>query len=604
LTVRRAVAFVLAGLAAAGGVWPMAKLIWFRPANIDHFFMRPLAKRLLRDPELVSRLGVLEPYGIRWFNSKLTDASDEFERGNAAIARRELAVLRSYDRARLTRQQRLSADILDWHLDAEARKEPFLLHNYPVNQLFGIQSELPEFMATMHRIGDRRDARDYIARLSQFGRVFNQVVDGLKSREAKGIVPPTFVAEKTLEQMRGFVATPVQSNILFTAFVEKLDRLAAMKPEQKDGLRRAAALQLETTVYPAYRRLIAYFEKLQPKTTADAGVWKFPNGDKFYAEELRRHTTTEFSPEQVYELGLKEVARIEVEMRREFDALGYPSDVSIGQCLKRLENDPKAVWDQGAFEPDAALAQYRSILEEAQQRVRDVFDREPRAGIRVERIPQFKEKTAPAAYYEGPSLDGARPGIFFVNLFQPAASPRYEMKTLTYHEAIPGHHFQIALQQELAGLPYFQRLVHFTAYVEGWALYAERLAWECGLYDGDSYGNIGRLSFEQFRALRLVVDTGLHSKRWTREQAMAYMEEHTGSPNEIEVDRYIVNPGQACAYKIGELKILELRERARSELGERFSLKEFHNVVLENGPMPLDVLEAVVSDYIAARKAS
>jgi uncharacterized protein (DUF885 family) len=587
-------------LVLAAGWWT-AKLIWFKPTSIDLFFERSFLRFALEDPELLTRLRLLERYGLNLHNAKLTDASDEFARRRLDRARHELAVLRSYDRSRLNPSQRLSADILDWFLDRQVRGEPFLYHDYPVNQLFGVQSELPTFLATMHQINREADARNYIKRLSKFGVKLDQVLDGLKTREAKGIIPPRFVIEKVLAQMRGFVGQDSRSNILFTAFSEKVNKLTGASDDSKQLLLRAADEQIKATVYPAYGRLIDYCVDLLPKTTTDDGVWKLPDGDAYYAHELRSHTTTDMTPEEVHELGLKEVARIESEIRQIFDALGYQC-VSIGDCFKQLDNDPRFQFPADRSAGTALLADYETILQEVDRRIGGVFDIRPKVGVKMDIIPEFKEKTSPAAYYNPPSLDGSRPGIFYVNLYPPAAVEKYKMKTLAYHEAIPGHHFQIAIQQELKGVPTFRKIIPFTAYVEGWALYTERLAAECGLYENDPYGNLGRLSFELFRAARLVVDTGIHYKRWTREQAIAYMEERSGLPAETEVERYIVDPGQACAYKIGELKILELREKAKTELGERFDIKEFHNVVLKNGAVPLTILEKLVDDYIAAKK--
>ncbi len=596
---RRIVLACLAASVLLAG-WFLAAVIWFRPPSINLFFERAFYRSVLRHPEWLSYLRILEPYGLDFYNDDLTDASDEFDRHQLELARHELRVLRSYDRTRLTAAQRLSADIADWSLDDKVRGEPFLYHNYPVNQLEGMQSELPTFMAKIHQIDNKHDAENYIKRLSKFGVKFDQVLDNLKTREARGIILPTFLIDKTLEQMRAFVGQDPRANILYISFEEKLGKLNGVSDTEKQALCRAVEQQITMTVYPAYRELIAYFEALRPRSTTDAGVWKFPDGDAFYAHVLRSQTTTDMTPEQVHELGLKEVARIEGEMRALLDVLGC-SGKTVSECARQLRSDPQHLYPNEDASRPVVLADLQKILDDADHNLSGVFDIRPKMGVKVERMPAFKEKTSPDAYYDAPSLDGARPGIFYANLYEPGRIYKCEMKTLAYHEAIPGHHFQIAVQQELRGVPTFRKVEHFTAYVEGWGLYAEQLAAECGFYKDDPCGDFGRLSWEQFRASRLVVDTGIHYKRWTREQAMAYMDEHVGDPSEVEIDRYIVDPGQACAYKIGQLKILELREKARAELGPRFNIKEFHNVVLQNGAVPLAVLDRLVEDYIASK---
>src|ERR1043166_6803491 len=515
------VGLVVAGVAALAIGW--------RTEKIDQFFECQFMARVRQDPEQLTRLRILEPKGIDSHNPALTDASDAFRRRQIEQARRELAVLRSYDRARLTPSQRLSADILEWQLDSEVRDEPFLYHNYPVNQLFGVQSELPTFMVTMHQINRKRDAVHYIKRLSKFGIKFDQVVDGLQVREARGIIPPPFVVEKVLAQMRSFVGQPSQSHLLYTTFIEKVNALNGVSDGEKRALRREADEQIKRIIYPAYAKLIAYFETLRPKSTSDAGVWKLPDGDVFYIYALQRHTTTKMTPEEVHELGLAEVGRIEAELRERLDKLGIHCD-KVGECLRQLNTDPRFRYPEDDTGRATVMADYKAILDEVKRRISGVFDLHPNVGVKVERVPAFKEKTAPGAYYNPPSFDGTRLGVFFVNLGKVNDTPKYQTKSLACHEAIPGHHFQLTIQQEVAGLPLFRKDARFTAYIEGWGLYAERLAWECGLYQEDPAGDIGRLWYELFRAVRLVVDTGIHHKRWTREQAMAYEMEHPGSP--------------------------------------------------------------------------
>ena len=318
-----------------------------------------------------------------------------------------------------------------------------------------------------------------------------------------------------------------------------------------------------------------------------------------------KNTTTTLNLDEVHELGLREVARIESEMRAILDANGFAGQ-PIGQAMDKLAKDPRFLYandDKGRVD---ALAQYTELITQAAERSsKELFLTTPRAKIEVRRVPEFKEATAPGAYYEPPAMDGTRPGIFFANLRDMNEVPKWSMPTLAYHEGVPGHHWQISTAEELKGVPQFRKVIPFTAYVEGWALYCEWLAKQAGWYDKDPFGNLGRLRDELFRAVRLVVDTGIHAKRWTREQAIAYMHEKTGmGEKEVksEIERYIVAPGQACAYKIGMLKIQELRARAEKELDERFDQREFHDVVLKNGGLPLEILEEQVNSYIQRKK--
>jgi len=342
-----------------------------------------------------------------------------------------------------------------------------------------------------------------------------------------------------------------------------------------------------------------------PKTTTDDGVWKLPDGDAYYAYLLYENTTIPLKPDEVHDLGLREVARIEGEMRAILDANGFAGQ-PIGQSMEKLAKDPRFLFSNDDKGRADALAEYTGLIMEATERSKRLFLTAPRAKLEVRRVPQFKEATAPGAYYEGPSMDGTRPGIFYANLRDMRELPKWSMPTLAYHEGVPGHHWQISTAQELKGLPQFRKVIPFTAYAEGWALYCEWLAKKVGWYDSDPFGDLGRLQAELFRAVRLVVDTGIHAKRWTREQAIAYMREKTGMGEKevtAEIERYIVSPAQACAYKVGMLKIQELRARAEQELGTKFDQREFHDALLKNGALPLEILEEQVKEYIQRKKA-
>ncbi len=582
--------------------WYLIALIWGKPWSVKGLFLRTFLKFALKGPELLTMLGILEKFGIHGHNAKLSDASQAFEDKMFAFVKRDLRLLRSYPRRRQDKTTLLSMDIMDWFLDDIARGERWRHHDYPLNQMFGIQSELPNFMMTMHPVVSKLEARNYVKRLRRFGVKFDQVMEGLVIREQKGVLPPRFVIRRVLDEMTAFVAKPARENPLYTAFKDKLEKLPKIGARDRERLLAAAEAEIEQTVYPAYRKFIDYFTALEGKATDDDGVWKLPDGAVYYAHCLRSSTTTDYTPEQVHETGLAEVARIEAEMRAILERQGYRNVESPTKLLAELAKEERFLYPNSDEGRQQCLADYRRILDEMDAALGPYFNIRPKAKLKVERIPEFREKTSAGAYYMPGDLTGSRPGVFYANLRDMKEVHKFGMKTLAYHEGIPGHHFQISIAQELKGVPFFRRMVPFTAYAEGWALYAEKLAREMGMYRDDPFGELGALDSELFRAVRLVVDTGIHHKRWTRQQAIEYMAAHSAQDHASivsEIERYIVMPGQACAYKIGMLKMLELREKAQKALGEKFSLPAFHDVVLKNGSMPLDILERVVDEYIA-----
>ena len=583
----------------------VAHSIWFKPLHIRIFFDRVFAEYMFKNPEMMSAMRML-PAWMNWYNDDLADASLAFDDEMREKLTNDLATLRSYDRSALDAETQVSWDMLEYFLQVQQDGDRFRYHNYPLNQLFGLQNEMPTFMATQHQVNSEGEANDYIARLSKFPLKFEQTMEGLKAREQAGIIPPTFVIEKVLDEMRRFVAAPAKENILYTSFVEKLDKIPAdsMESAVRARLLNEVDTAISAQVYPAYKTFIAYYEQLQPKSSGNNGVWALPDGEAFYNYAVRQHTTTDMSAEQVHQLGLSEVARIEAEMNEILVAQGL-ADGSIGARIDVIAKRPDQLYPNTDEGRQQIIADFQTIIDEIDAGLGDTFNVRPKAGVKVERVPEFREKTAPGAYYNTPAFDGSRPGIFYINLRNTAEVARFGMRTLAYHEAIPGHHFQTTIQQELTGVPMFRKVLPFTAFSEGWALYTERLAWEMG-FQKDPLDNLGRLQAEMFRAVRLVVDTGMHAKRWTREQAIAYMLEKTGMPETevvAEIERYLVNPGQALAYKVGMNKILELRERAKAALGDKFSLAGFHDFVLTGGDMPLTQLEARVDAWITSEKA-
>jgi uncharacterized protein (DUF885 family) len=585
------------------GTLLLAHTIYFKPLRIDWFYERVFAEYALQDPELLSSLRML-PAWLDWYSDDLTDASLAHEDRLRRKLKKDLETLRSYDRDALDVDAQLSYDMLEYFVSMQVEGDRFRHHDYPLNQLFGAQNELPNFMVTQHPVSSSAEAEDYLARLGKFPTKFGQVLEGVRLREQKGIVPPTFVVEKVLTEMRSFISQPPRENILYTSLAKKIDEAppGAFDPGEKARLLGEAESVIDGRVYPVYREMIAYYEQLLPKTRGNHGVWALPDGEAYYAWAVRQQTTTDMTPGQVHALGLREVARIEAEMDAILRTEGL-SEGSVGARVGQLGGRPDQLYPDTAEGRARILADYQAIIDEIDAGLDPYFDVRPKMGVKVERVPEFREKTAPGAYYYPPAFDGSRPGIFYVNLRNVAEVQKFAMRTLAYHEAVPGHHFQTTIQQELTGVPTFRKVLPFTAFSEGWALYAERLAWEIGFQD-QPLDNLGRLQAEMFRAVRLVVDTGLHDQRWTREQAIAYMSEKTGMPETdvvAEIERYLVLPGQALAYKVGMNRILELRERAKAALGSEFDLRRFHNVVLTGGDMPLTLLERRIDSWIAGQ---
>lgn len=525
-----------------------------------------------------------------WGESWGTAAAEE----RAALARRGLAELKAFPRASLTGNQVTSAALIQWALTQAVTGATFARETSLFNQMSGMQLSLVNFLTQTHPIRNRRDVENYLARLALVGPRLDEALREADAAGRAGLVAPRFILERTIEQIDGFLGLPPRENV----FVLTLDtRIRALGTAVSDADRASLVAEAEKVVaggvIPAYGRVRALLASQLPASTADAGVWRFPRGQDFYASSLALYTTTSLSPDEVHAIGLREVARIEAEMDQILRTLGSTS----GTVKERYDALDRSLQPPASPDPRPALvATALRHVRDAERRAAGLFDRLPRAPVDVRREPAFSERTAPA-HYSSPAPDGSGPGIFWM----PLPGPTYrllDLRSLCYHEAVPGHHFQIALQQEMKDLPRWRSLGVFgfiSAYGEGWALYAERLADENGWYEGDPQGRLGYLNSALFRARRLVVDTGLHTKKWTRQQAIDY-----GIPAH-EVERYVAWPGQACSYMIGQLRIVELREQARAALGSRFSIKEFHNTVLGTGNVPLDVLADEVKAWVASK---
>lgn len=559
-------------------------------------FCDRLLKDLLQDdPETITSLGNLESAGIPPRDGELTDVSRAAMQRWFNTCRQGLTTLQAMDRTPLSPVQQANADALAWYLNDQVQREPFFYHEYPAEPImYGIHLVYPDFMINYCPITDKQSAENYISRLTRCGTRFDQAVEILKTQEKKGITMPQFLVDLTLNQVYGFTRVDPDQNVLYTNLESKIAALSSIRPSDKKSICDGALKAIEKSVYPAYRRLQEYLVGLRPRARRTAGVWDLPDGDAYYRYILRHHLSTDLTPEEVHTIGLAEVARIQNEMMAVFKELGM-SKPTVAENLTSL-----AISDEVFYDPDDILNGYRGLVAEIEGWLPEYFDMLPKMKVDIRPQPPFMGP-ATAHFYSAGSLDGTRPGYFGVNTKYPNALR--DMKLTVCHETVPGHHLQIALQGETEGIPLIRRspLTNCNGFMEGWALYAERLAVESGFIKTPQE-RFAALWSEYYRAIRLVVDTGIHYKRWTRQQAIDYMVETTGSQRAYEVDRYIVMPGQACSYKIGQLKMLELRERVRRALGERFDIKEFHRVVLQNGAVPLVVLENEVQRYIDSKK--
>ena len=593
------VVILLSGLFAAHE-WNAEK-----PFSFRLFLDRTLVKVALNSPQTLTSLGILENLGMTGHNANLDDASLASMDKMFANLHQVKTTMSEYADEDLTEDELLSKEIAMYLLNLVNGFEQFRFHNYPFNQMSGAQSNFPSFMDAQHAITDVASVDNYISRLSQSQRFFEQQIEGLRLREQKDIIPPRFVIERVIDEMTRFIGKPAIDNVLYTSAQTKIEASIDIPEEQQNELLSRIEFEIVSTVYPTYQDLIDYFTQLLPKAGNDDGLWRLPDGDQAYRLALQFFTTTDYSAQEIHLLGLSEVDRIQAEIIDILAAEDYDTSAGFSAAIANMSEQADFYYSDDDAGRTQILEDYQVILNEIDAGLGDAFFVRPKAGMEVVRIPLFKEKTAPGAYYQQPSLDGTRPGRFFANLYDIKATPKYSMRTLAYHEGIPGHHFQVAISMELEGLPIFRTISPFTAYVEGWALYAEYLAWELG-FQSDPFDNIGRLQAELFRAVRLVVDTGIHAKRWTREQAIDYMLANTGmAESDIisEIERYIVIPGQATSYKIGMMKILDVRSKAQQALGDAFSLGEFHDVVLKNGAVPLDILERLVDQYIETKLA-
>lgn len=569
------------------------------PINLDTLFEEIYIALLEREPESATYYGVADLYGIG--DTRLNSFDEAYQTETYELIRRYVETLETVDRSQLTAEQQLSLDVMLWDLRDRLAGEPFRHHDYLVNQLWGVHNNLIDFMVNTHPLNNVADAEDYITRLEQTDEQFNQAAEQMRLRMAAGITPPRWMFDTVLNQMRSHFGGAPTQHTLYVTFNARLAEVDGMTTAEKERLSAELEQVIAEVVQPAYEQLHTTMSELRSGASDDDGVWHLPDGDAYYAYMLHHHTTTDLTAAEIHELGLQEVARIQGEMVELFEANGFGSNFlqGVGQMYGRSD----FIQISNAASREEALIAYETAIAKAEERLGHLFGLKPQSPLAVVPVPDYFGG-GPGAYYTSPPLDGSRPGTFWVNLSNGRRVFMLDVPTLAIHEGIPGHHFQRAIQRELEGVPTFRRTNGVNAFAEGWALYAEKLAAEYGMYDDDPFGDFGRLQAELFRAVRLVVDTGIHDQEWSREEAVEYMTQNLGWPRGAvagEVDRYIVWPGQATSYKIGQMTFERLRLEAEAALGDQFDIAEFHTVVLQNGDIPLPVLEQVVERYVAEK---
>jgi len=570
-------------------------------AAIMAFFEEYDAEQLARSPLSKSYRGIKDSDYGKW-----DDGSDAAEARAMDAERSALKEMKArFDLAKLSPENQLSYRLFE---KRAARSEAAFKYNdygYVFDQMNGAQSQIPAFLINIHRIDTKSDARAYVNRLYGIGPAMTEAVEQAKTRAAKGIMPPKWVYPYVINDSRNVITgAPFGEGPdapLYADFKAKVAKLAISQTE-KDLLIADAAQALNASVKPAYEALIAEMTAQEKVASTDDGIWRFPDGAGYYAERLSNYTTTNMTPDQIHELGLAQVARIHKEMQAVQKKMGVKGDLKA--YFDYMRTTPKFYAPEG----DKGAALYLAETQKAQDAITPLlpqwFGTLPKAPLVVKRVEAFREKSAGKAFYQRPAPDGSRPGTYYANLYKMADMPLTEVEALFYHEGVPGHHLQLAIQTELKDVPAFRKFGGVTAYSEGWGLYSEKLAKDMGLYT-DPARDFGRLQLELHRAIRLVVDSGLHHKRWTREQAIKYVEDNSAdAPGGIvkAIERYIIYPGQATAYMVGRLKISELRDKAQKALGSKYDVRGFHDTVLKSGPVPLDVLEEQVAAWIASRK--
>jgi len=594
-----------AAFASAGAPLALAQMPGAADAKLNKLFDSFMDANLDRSPLTVTALG-LDTGKRAWEKSKLDDASLAAIAGDKKRNAQQLKSLKSLDRSSLSGMDQVNYDVVMFGLQSEEVANQRYAYGpggagapYVISQLTGSYGQVPDFLDNQHQIANKADADAYLARLTAFATLMDQEVEVARHDMALGCVPPDFALAKTLEQMTKLRGVAADKAVLVSSVATRAKK--ANIPGDYAG---EATKIVAEKVYPALDRQIALVKDMQAHATHDAGVWKLKDGEQYYVDSILNWTTSTLKPAEIHQMGLDVVksysSRIDEIMKQHGMTKG-----TVGQRLRAMYDDPKFRYPNTDAGKDKLLADLNVKVQTVRAKLPAYFATLPKADVVIKRVPKYMEAAQPGGYYENASLDGKRPGIYHINLRDTAEVPSWTLPTLTYHESIPGHHLQLSIQQE-AALPLIRKVSFFSAYIEGWALYAEQLADEMGMYENDPFGRIGYLHDAMFRGVRLVVDTGMHAMKWSREQAIKYFTDTLGDPEAsatTEVERYCVWPGQACSYMLGKLTILRLRDKAKQALGSKFDIKQFHDAVLLSGAVPLTVLETVVDNYVKSRRA-
>jgi uncharacterized protein (DUF885 family) len=544
--------------------------------------------------------------GYKWDYDKWGDISDAHADETRSLMQTRLSQAQAFDEAELNETEKLSLQLYIADIERKLANDEFRHHTYIMHQFRAWHTTVPSFLINIHRIEDVSDAEAYIARLNNVAPLFDQVIEQLKIRQELGVFPPRWAYDQMIQAsanvVKGnpFFESPDDSTIL-ADFKQKLDAIGLSNAE-KGGLIASANEALTQSVKPAYEKLMQELSTQRMLTPDGDGVWRLPNGSEWYQNRLNWFTTTDLNAEQVHQIGLANVERIHNQMRDIMKQVKFEG--TLQEFFIFMRNDDQFYYDDSEEGRQRYMTEAKDYIDAMEAKLDDYFGLKPKARMVVKRVEAFREQSAGKAFYQSPSQDGSRPGTYYANLYDMRSMPTYQMEALAYHEGIPGHHMQRAIAQELEGIPEFQKYVSFTAYTEGWGLYTEELGKDMGFYV-DPYSDFGRLAMELWRACRLVVDTGIHEMKWSRDKAIQYLIDNTPNPEADSVkaiERYIAMPGQATAYLIGKIKIMELREKAQAELGDKFDYRGFHDTILKDGPVPMDILEDKINKWIAATK--
>ena len=578
-------------------------LFYMKPVSIDHYLGKEIIKDLTSSPEYMTYLGIFDD--LDWLtghNSKISIPEYDDIAEDLNSEKRKLDILTRYNDKALSPLQQTTKQIAIFDTKNSIQElEDFPLHYYPLNQIGGAHLNAIEFLSDMHQIDSYIDAKNYIKRASLFDESFEGLLTILEKQAEENIYAPDFVYVHVINQLDELMNHDLENHPLYSQFVNKISKTDISEENQTELVKELEEV-INNHVTRWFGLLKDFMVKTQKFANTNDGIWSLPNGDEYYQLQIRSYTTTDYTANEIHEMGVNEVKRISNRMGEILKNLGYDTEnKSVGQIMNDLNEDPKFLYADTPDRKDIVVADYTAMVKEAQEVMVDYFVTMPKADVIVKAVPEYSEQTAAGGYYQSPALDGSRPGVFYANLYDIKQTPTYSMRTLAYHEATPGHHHQIAHSLENESLTLYRRFGYRTsAFSEGWALYSEQLALEAGLAS-NKYDELGILQSELFRAVRLVVDTGMHHKKWSREKAMDYMKSKTGMSDtevRVEIERYLVWPGQALSYKVGMIKMLELRNKAINDLGSKFDIKKFHSAVLDHGIPPLFIVEQKIDEMI------